>query len=515
MGRARNPNLKKANQQVEMTPEQVLEFKKCANDPIYFIRTYVMIQHPIRGAVPFELYPYQERLIKAYQENRFSVVLSARQTGKSVTSASYLLWFAIFHFDKTILIASNKNKNAMEMILRIRFAYENLPMWLKPGVTDDGWNKHNVSFDNGSRIESAATSEDSGRGMSISLLFLDEFAFVNPSIQEDFWTSIEPTLSTGGSCIMSSTPNGDSNKFAQIWRGAQLGANGFYAIQIFWDEPPGRDDVFKAETIGKLGERKWLQEYECVFLSSDAQLIDSLFLANLTSTLKDIKPLYSIRDIVFWKEPLPGTTLLISVDPSTGNGHDFSAIEVFDFPTMDQVAEFRSNSMSSPFLYNILKGLLRYLEQRRCTVYFTVENNGVGEGIIALYQNDEMPPEAEFVSEQGKDRMGLTTTGKTKIRTCLSFKEMLEKGTIQIKSRILLQELKEFVRKNNTYTARRGSTDDNISACLMIIRIIEEISTYDQEAFNKLYNADPEGGDWEKEEYNENDENDGPMGILF
>jgi hypothetical protein len=185
-------------------------------------------------------------------------------THNSVTSGAYLLWYATFHKDKTVLIASNKNSNAMEMIHRIRLGYENLPMWLKPGIKDDGWNKHSVGFDNGTRIISEATSENSGRGLSISLLYLDEFAHVAKNIQEEFWTSIEPTLSTGGDCIMTSTPNGDIDIFAQIWRGAAVKANGFFPIEVKWDEPPGRDGRFKEETIGRIGEQKWKQEYECV-----------------------------------------------------------------------------------------------------------------------------------------------------------------------------------------------------------------------------------------------------------
>jgi len=269
----KNTSLKQANVTTEYTPKQVMELKKCANDPIYFIRKYVKIQHPTKGALPFELYKYQERMIDAFQNNRFTVVLSARQTGKSSVSAAYLLWYAIFHFDKTILIASNKNDNAMEMIHRIQYAYEELPHWLKPGIPEGGWNKHDITFDNKSRIKSTATSESSGRGMAISLLFLDEFAFVKPHVQNEFWTSISPTLSTGGSCIMSSTPNGDSNLFAQIWRSAEVGLDvgagspssfPFFPVRVRWDEPPGRDEAFKQAEIQKLGEQKWLQEYECI-----------------------------------------------------------------------------------------------------------------------------------------------------------------------------------------------------------------------------------------------------------
>lgn len=167
----KNPNVKKANVELEYTPEQVLELKRCASDPVYFIKTYVKIQHPILGAIDFNMYPYQAKMVSAYRAHENTIVMASRQTGKSVTSGAYLLWYAIFHFDRTILIASNLNKNAMEMIHRIRFAYEYVPHWLKPGVLDDGWNKFSIRFDNGSRIESTATSSDSGRGMSISLLY--------------------------------------------------------------------------------------------------------------------------------------------------------------------------------------------------------------------------------------------------------------------------------------------------------------------------------------------------------
>jgi hypothetical protein len=264
MGRKTNTLIKPANYETEYTHEQVLELKKCASDPVYFINNYVKIEHPLLGSIPFNLYPYQKNIIKAYAENRYVVVLSARQTGKSITSGAYLLWYGMFEFNKTILVASNKNSNAMEMVKRIRYAYENLPWWIKPGVKDDMYSKHEIGFDNESRIISTATSETSGRGFAISLLYLDEFAFVNSNIQEEFWTSISPTLATGGACIMTSTPNGDRNVFSQIWRGAKVKGNGFYPVRVHWNEPPGRNEKWKNEEIGRVGERKWRQEYLCI-----------------------------------------------------------------------------------------------------------------------------------------------------------------------------------------------------------------------------------------------------------
>ena len=512
MPRAKNPFIKTAGEENEYTLEQFEELEKCSKDPVHFIQTYCRIQHPVRGAINFDLYDYQVEMIEAYLHKKSVVVLSARQTGKSTVSSMFLLWFAMFHFDKTILIASNKNSGAMEMISRIQYAYQHVPSWLKPGVTEDGWNKHSMKFDNESRILSEATSENSGRGMSISLLYLDEFAFVPNNIADEFWTSITPTLATGGDCIMSSTPNGDINIFAQIWRGALVDVNGFYPIEVKWDQPPGRGEEFKEEQIAKLGERRWRQEYECEFLSSDALLIDSLVLINLSKAIKDITPEYQMRDVVFWKKPTKGKTYLVGVDPSTGSGNDFTVIEVVEFPSMIQVAEFRSNTMSSAEAYLVLKNVLTYLEAAGSSVYFSVENNGVGEGMIALYEADEHPPEfSEFVSEDGKKRLGMTTTKKVKMRACLNFKEMIEKNVIKLVSPMLVQELKEYTRKAGSYAARPGSTDDCISAMLIIMRILLEIGTFEQAAFDKMHYF--EDDEWTDDDYKDGD--GAPLPMSF
>lgn len=445
----------------------------------------------------------------------------------STVAAAFLLWYATFNFDKTILIASRANDHAMEMIERIRFAYENLPFWLKPGVRDDGWNKHTLGFDNGSRIMSTATAGNSGRGYSISLLYLDEFAFVAPNIQEEFWTSISPTLSTGGSCIMTSTPNGDMDIYAEIWRGANIpgndptskcGHNGFRPIRVRWDQPPGRDGNFKESEIAKIGERKWMQEYECTFLSSDALLINSLYLANQTPIIEKVKPIKVVNDVIFFKEIEAGRTYLVGVDPATGTGEDYSVITVYEFPNLLQVAEYRSNTMSTNKLYGVLKNLLLYLEKSNCMIYFSVENNGVGEGVISLYEADEsIPLNSEFISEEGKGKRGFTSSSKTKMRACVNLKEMYEKGKITIMSRILLAELKSFVRHKTSYAAQKGSTDDCIAALLIVIRLVEEISSYDQTAFDKLYAGEFE--EWDQKDWDGYsggyDENDEGMPVVF
>lgn len=506
--------VKKMGLDHEYTPEQIRQLKKCKSDIVYFCRNFVKIQHPVKGSIPFKVYPYQIKMLKAYQERRYVVVLSARQTGKSITSAIYLMWYAMFHKDQNILIASNKNAGAMEMISRIKHAYEELPMWLKPGITDDGWNKHTIQFENGSKIDSVATSEDSGRGKSISLLFLDEFAFVKPSIQKEFWSAILPTLSTGGSCIMTSTPNGDENLFATMWRQATFGLTSatdleddesdrldFYPIEVSWDEPPGRDAKFKAQQIAQLGEMLWRQEYLCEFLSSDALLIDSLKMPLIEKEV--YPPITTINDFKFWEEIKKNEQYIIGVDPSTGSGNDFSVISVFHFPSMKQIAEFRSNTMSSPELYAKLRWIIDAMENLQCTCYFSVENNGVGEGVIALYMNDETPPQfSEFVSDDVGTRLGFNTSPRVKMKACVSFKEMIENKKLIIRSSILIKEMKNYIRKRQSYEAQTGSTDDSISAVLIVIRILENIASYDQDAFNKLYTYDP--NDYDLDDYSSN-----------
>lgn len=409
-------------------------------------------------------------------------------THNSTTTVGFLYWFASFNFGKTVLIVANKNDLAMEMIMRIRLMYEMTPRWLKPGVLEDGWNKHGVAFDNQSRIISVATAEDSGRGLAVSMLYADEFAFVKPHIQEDFWSSISPTLATGGQCIMSSTPNGNNNLFSGIWRKALTGLNDFKPFRVKWDQPPGRDEEFKRTEIGRIGEHRWRQEYECEFLSSEKLLIKSIVLHDLEKDVSPPKVVTPKFEFEFWKPLKSHTTYLVGVDPSTGSGEDYSVIQIVEFPAFEQVGMFRSNNVSSPYLYTALKTLLLQIEKVGSKVYFSVENNGVGEGVISLYEADEKPPmQAEFISEQGKKRIGMTTTSHKKMVACLMLKEMIESKTLKIKSPIFLDELKSYIRKGKVFEAQRGSSDDTVSAMLIVMRLIDEISTYEDAAFSVLY----------------------------
>lgn len=517
MAGRRNPGLKKSHQSSDYTREQLLELYRCSKDPIYFIKNYVKIKHPKRGKINFSLYDYQEELVNMYMNNRFNIIMSARQTGKTETSCAFLLWYAIFQPEKTVLIASNKSSNAMELIAKIQFAYEELPQWLKPGIDDASWNKHTCAFDNKSRIVSTTTSKDSGRGLAISLIYCDELAFVKPHVQDEFWDSILPTISTGGSMIISSTPNGDSNLFARTWFSSiaklpeERSEDDFVPMHVKWDQPPGRDAKFKQAMITKLGQRKWEQEFECQFLSSDHTLFDSYYITQAEQAMKrkledyiaadpnrhnpNYVPSYPYRVAghKFWKKLEPSKTYVVGVDPATGSGEDFTVFQVFEFPSLVQVLEYRTNSMSSPVAYTQLKNLLKFLEQFTKDIYFSIENNGVGNGMISLYEADEDAPKyAHFVSEPGQKKLGMFTSAATKIKSALKFKELFERGQMTIHSEILFHEMKNFVRREGSYAANPGAHDDCISAVLIIFRILQEMATYDENAYAKMYTVEAE-----------------------
>jgi len=494
----KNPQLKRAYSTDEYTPDRITELMKCKNDPVYFMRTYIKVQHPVKGTIPFNLFDYQERFVRHMQDNRFTITLQPRQCGKTLTVAMYLLWYAMFNKDATLLIASKNQGHALEIAARVRFAYEELPNWIKCGYKY--YNRHNIEFDNGSRIISEATTEKTGRGLAITKIYLDELAFVNPRIQQELWSSLTPTLSTGGSAILSSTPNGDTELFASLWRGANTagdgkpGINGYAPFRVFWQEHPERDEKYWDEMVSQLGLLQTRQEVGCEFLSSDALLINSLKLIQLSSQMVD----HEDMGFKFWKKDEdiggPGKTYLVGVDPATGSGKDFSVIEVFEFPSLEQVAEWRNNDINIPMLYAKTKWILEKLTalkgRQRSEVVWSFERNGIGEAMSALYQNDEKQPDiAELFSDNYTGtKLGIYTTGKTKILACLQLKNLVEKvnNGLQIKSAQLLEELKNFVAKGGTYEAKSGATDDAVMATIVVVRLLKRLSEYNDDAFKQL-----------------------------
>jgi hypothetical protein len=289
--------IKKPYSKSGYSEQNLLELSMCVDDPMYFMESFMKIQHPLRGAIPFSPYPFQVDMIRAFHENRFTVALTARQMGKTTVAAGYLLWKAMFTPDTTILLTANKLVQALEIMDRIRFAYQNLPDYIRAGITE--YNKGTIAFDNGSKIVSRATSSDAGRGLSITLLYLDEFAFVPPNKAQEFWTSIQPVLSTGGACIITSTPKSDEDQFAQIYKGAcdntdeygnpnpgGVGRNNFFAVTVPWHAHPERDESWAKPYREQLGEARFRQEFECVARHTNIQLHDTA--SNFDMTIEDL-----------------------------------------------------------------------------------------------------------------------------------------------------------------------------------------------------------------------------------
>ena len=503
--------VKPANTKTTYSPHQVREIQKCMSDPLYFMEKYMWIQHPVKGKIPFIAYEYQKRLVEAYWKNTSVVALLPRQTGKTTTAAGYLLWYAMFNDDVTILIAANKFRAATEIMDRIKFAYEELPDWLRAGAAT--YNVQDIKFDNGSRIKSTTTTPDSGRGMSISLLYLDEFAFVKPRIAEEFWTAMSPTLSTGGKCIITSTPNSDEDKFAEIWFGANktiddhgdtipdgVGVNGFKAITAHYSEVPGRDDAWATRERAKIGADKFDREYDCKFLTADETLINAVTLLKL----QGVEPLYKTNEIRWYDKIKPNNTYVLALDPSAGVGKDFAAIEVFSLPDMVQVAEWSHNRTSIPNQVKILQNITNFIssemkkfpEQRsEPDIYYTLENNSWGEA--ALQSITEIgeerfsgimmhEPKVKGVSSR---RRGLNTNVRTKAQACSKMKSLLENDKLKIYSKMLVRQLKFFVSKGDSFAAKQGEYDDCVMSSLLCVRIMQMVTNWD-EGFSKLLRDD-------------------------
>ena len=500
--------IKKANRQETFTEEQVADLLACM-DPdegyLYFARKFAHIQHPKQGKLIFDPYEYQLRLMHSYHTYRFNINMMPRQTGKTTCAAIYLAWYAMFIPDQTCLIAAHKYTGAQEIMSRIRFIYESCPDHIRAGVTS--YNKGSIEFENGSRLVSQTTTGNTGRGMSISLLYCDEFAFVQPNIAEEFWTSISPTLATGGRAIITSTPNSDEDTFANIWKGAEnkfdehgneseLGQNGFNSFIAQWDEHPDRDEEWKKAEVGRIGEEKFRREYGCEFLVFDETLISSLKLA----TMEGVQPLINMGQTRWYKKPTAQYTYAVALDPSMGTGGDFAAIQVFELPSYEQVAEWQHNTTAIPGQIRVLADICKYLQQETQNnngIYWSVENNGIGEACLLVINDfgEENIP-GLFVSEPmrkghvRKFRKGFNTTHGTKITACSRLKTMIENDKMKVKSKPLISELKGFVATGSSFQAKTGMHDDLVSATLLALRMMAVLKDWDPRIYSTFTQAE-------------------------
>jgi hypothetical protein len=496
--------VKKPYSKIPYTQFEIEELSKCADPitgPMYFLEHYFYIQHPIRGRIAFVPFDYQRELVENYHSNRFSINMLGRQMGKTTCAAGYLLWFAMFIPDSTILIAAHKYTGAQEIMQRIRYAYENVPNFIRSGVTS--YNKGSIEFDNGSRIVSATTTENTGRGMSISMLYCDEFAFVRPTIAKEFWTSISPTLSTGGKAIVTSTPNSDEDQFAEIWKVAnhkfdeygnetRVGKNGFAPIMFPWDRHPERTTHWAEQERASIGDDRFKREHECKFIIFDETLIAPSKLA----IIEGINPVEKQGQVRWYEKPQSNHTYAVALDPSLGTGGDPAAIQVWDLTTMRQVAEWQHNLTIIQKQVAIMSEICKYIVEEiddPTLLYYSIENNTIGEAALNAIQDiGEENIQGNFLSEPAnlggtrRYRKGFNTSHRAKISACAKLKLWVETDRMVIKSKSLVSELKNFVASGNTYKAKIGETDDLVMSTLLIVRMALQLRNYDQDLSENL-----------------------------
>ena len=456
-----NPHVKRDGVEEDWTQEKVGEYAKCMADPSYFARTHLKVINLDDGLVPFDLYPYQEKMFSHFNDNRFSIVLACRQSGKSISSVAYLLWYALFNTEKNVAIVANKGATAREMLSRITLMLENLPFYLQPGCKT--LNKGSIEFSNNSKIFAAATSGSSIRGQSVNLLFMDEFAFVERAAE--FYTSTYPVVSSGKDTkvIITSTANGIGNPFHKIWEGAVQGVNEFKGFRVDWWDVPGRDEKWKEETVNNTSQLQFDQEFGNTFFGTGNTLISPECLLNL----KTHRP-HSILeggDLLVYQEARKGHQYIMCVDVCKGRGQDYSTFTVIDITARPfrQVACYRNN-LISPMLFPdvIYKWANSYNK-----AYVVIESNDAGQLVCQGLYHELEYDNVHMESMTKSSGIGVEMTRKTKRLGCSGFKDLLEENKLDIVDENTILEISTFEAKGASYEASDGNHDDLVMNLVM------------------------------------------------
>lgn len=474
-----NPNLPTSGAVFEYTPKMVKEIKKCSQNILHFAEEYFFIVHPDKGRMKIPLRPYQKRVLRKMRDNRFFILLSPRQSGKSTMYTIYSLWHACFEADKRVVIVANKEATAIEIFKRIRLAYEELPNWLKPGVEEYG--KTSMKLANGSEIGISTTTGSAARGMSISLLFIDELAFIEPGLMEDFWKSVYPTISSAekAKIFIASTPNGTGNLFHKLWVGALKGDNGFGFDEIKWDEPPRRDEAFKKKTIENLGSYEaWLQEYECVFLQHGDGAIDHEYFDKLIKSAKQPVEIYENGCYRIFEPPRPERIYVAGVDTSEGIGKDYSIINIYDLTDLsniEQVAVYTNNKISP---YDFSTKVPEILAQWGNPLAL-VERNGVGAQIADALRNrfsyERLVNWGGQVANR-KQQNGMICHSNTKGKAVTNMRYWVsELKCVKLNDLETIREFRDFIRyPNGTWAAKDGCNDDKVMSTIWALMALYE-----------------------------------------
>jgi len=468
-----NPNLKKANVAQNFTKKEVAEVIKCAEDPVYFIKTYIQIVSLDEGLVPFDLYDFQEEMVGKFHNHRFNIAKLPRQSGKSTVVTSYLLWYVLFNPSVNVAILANKAATAREMLQRLQLSYENLPRYLQQGILQ--WNRGSLELENGSKIMAASTSASAVRGMSFNVIFLDEFAFIPNHIADQFFSSVYPTISSGKSTkvIIISTPHG-MNMFYKLWHDAERGTNEYVPTEVHWSQVPGRDDVWKEQTIKNTSESQFRVEFECEFLGS----VDTLIAPSKLRIMPYDEPLKEKRGLAVFEDKKEEHNYIVTVDVSRGIGNDYSAFTVIDTTTLPykMVARYKNNEIKPIIFPNIVVDVAKNYNN----AYVLCEVNDIGGQVADIIQFDleyenllmaAMRGRAGQQLGQGfsgkKTQLGVKMSTAVKSVGCSNLKALIEEDKLIIPDYDTIAELTTFIQKGQSFAAEEGCNDD-LAMCLVI-----------------------------------------------
>jgi len=450
------------------------EYIKCAASPAYFMKKYCYIQHPKRGRIQFNLYPFQERVLTLFQENNYSIVLKSRQLGISTLSAGYSLWLMLFHQDKNILCIATKQETAKNMVTKVKFMYDSLPSWLKEKDKPSEYNKLTLRLNNGSQIKATSASSDAGRSEAVSLLLIDEAAFIN-GIGE-IWASAQQTLATGGGCIALSTPYGTGNWFHKMWMDAEMGENSFLPIKLPWSVHPERDQNWRDQQDKDLGLKMAAQECDCDFATSG----DTVFLADeidFYSTTYITEPLEKRgvdQNLWIWEPADYSRNYLITADIARGDGSDYSTFHIFDIETFTQVGEYRGQIGTKDFGHLLVGIATEYnnalLAPENSSIGWSTIQTVLDRGYHNLYyspKGNALTVDTYFDPFTDHSRMtpGFTMSSGTRPIAIGKFQEAVRDRSIIIQSIRTIEEMKVFIWKNGRAEAQTGYNDDIVMSC--------------------------------------------------
>ena len=468
-----NPNLKKVNTPVEFTKDQIVEFQKCKEDPIYFMEKWMKIVSLDEGLIEFKLYPFQKKIVNTIHNSRFTICKLPRQSGKSTTTVAYLMHYAMFNPNSNIAILANKSSTARDILGRLQLAYENLPKWMQQGVIN--WNKGNIELENKSTIVAAAKSSSAIRGGSYNIIFLDEFAFVPTNIAEMFFSSVYPTITSGKTTkvIIVSTPYG-MNQFYKLWVDAEKNRNDYIPIEVHWSEVPGRDDAWKEMTIRNTSPEQFAQEFECEFLGSVNTLISPAKIKSATY----FDPIVSKGGADQFEEPIKGHTYVITVDVARGVDKDYSAFIVFDVTKMPfKVVAIYKNNQIKPFVF---PNIIAEMAKRYNEAHILTEVNDIGQQIAEALNFEIEYPNVLMCTQKGRagqilgamfsgrgSSMGVRMTKQIKRVGCANLKTIFEGDKLIINSFKIIEEMSTFAKRGQSWQAEEGSNDD-LMMCLVI-----------------------------------------------